>query len=513
MHDIYNRTAHTASPRAFPPTSGSSKLVQLSSFSISTSKAGKTSAASQLHSNFSPPRPTRTPSTNTLHGQNNKIKPTTATVVASRNKPSSVSSTTGILIEIPSPPLPRTFISPASSKVSLIRAARYSPQVVPALPSAVSAPPPAVSLSSTPKPIVVKAKTPPSKSNSVHENLVASPQQQQSSLDSIWEAIMQRFGVVSASSAELVGLRNLGNTCFMASIIQCLNGITPLVGLFLSGGYKRHINRDNPLGSKGLVTDSFADLVNTLWTSKEKVAAPSRFKSTISSFAPQFQGYEQHDAQEFLAFLLDAIHEDLNDARKGRQSIVKDEEDDESLPDETSTTYEATMYLSLPVPSRPFSTKPVTLDDCLTKFHEEENLDGSDCWFCSKCKQKRSATKKLSIQKLPSVLLVHLKRFSFQGPFGSKVDTVVDFPLENLNLTKYTQRVDQAPIYDLVAVSCHQGSLSGGHYTALVKRKREKSEDWYLFDDARVSKVDPASIVSRSAYILFYLRRPNKASL
>ena len=58
------------------------------------------------------------------------------------------------------------------------------------------------------------------------------------------------------------------------------------------------------------------------------------------------------------------------------------------------------------------------------------------------------------------------------------------------------------------------GSTAGGHYTAYVHRKFHDSRDWYLFDDARVSKVlDSASVVSRHAYILFYVRRSARASL
>lgn len=39
---------------------------------------------------------------------------------------------------------------------------------------------------------------------------------------------------------------------------------------------------------------------------------PRGFKANLSQFAPQFSGYQQHDSQEFLAFLLDGLHEDIN---------------------------------------------------------------------------------------------------------------------------------------------------------------------------------------------------------
>ena len=52
--------------------------------------------------------------------------------------------------------------------------------------------------------------------------------------------------------------------------------------MIVAGAYKKHINRENPLGSKGVVTESFADLTNALWTSKEKTVAPSRFKVQVA---------------------------------------------------------------------------------------------------------------------------------------------------------------------------------------------------------------------------------------
>lgn len=103
---------------------------------------------------------------------------------------------------------------------------------------------------------------------------------------------------------------------------------------------------------------------------------------------------------------------------------------------------------------------------------------------CPRCKTLRKATKTLSLSRLPPVLLIHLKRFSFKGPFTDKIEKQVDFPLKNLDLTNYmlpplppgvdrtgTQtyppedpRLQIPPYrYDLYAVTNHFGSLSSGH--------------------------------------------------
>lgn len=108
------------------------------------------------------------------------------------------------------------------------------------------------------------------------------------------------------------GLRNLGNTCFMNSALQCLSHTTDLVKYFLDKEWKVDKNEDNPLGSKGKLVDAFAELIFQLWNGKKGVVSPSRFKYEMGNFQNMFEGMSQHDSQEFLSHLLDGLHEDLN---------------------------------------------------------------------------------------------------------------------------------------------------------------------------------------------------------
>ena len=110
---------------------------------------------------------------------------------------------------------------------------------------------------------------------------------------------------------------------------------------------------------------------------------------------------------------------------------------------------------------------------------------------CPRCRTLRKAIKTLSLSRLPPVLLIHLKRFSFKGPFTDKIEKQVDFPLKSLDLTNYMlpplppgadrtgkqtyppedPRLQIPPYrYDLYAVTNHFGSLSSGHcaYSAFV---------------------------------------------
>ena len=86
------------------------------------------------------------------------------------------------------------------------------------------------------------------------------------------------------------------------------------------------------MGTKGVVAESFASLVNSMTKEQEPVYNPIRFKEVLESKAPQFRGNDQHDSQEFLAFLLDALHEDLNSAYANLKDTK--EYDNESIPDQ-----------------------------------------------------------------------------------------------------------------------------------------------------------------------------------
>lgn len=323
-------------------------------------------------------------------------------------------------------------------------------------------------------------------------------------------------------------------------------GKTELSALILTdGSYKKAINRVNPLGTQGALAEAFAQLVRVMWSEQYTFVSPVTFRDAISRFAPQFRGCDQHDSQEFLAFLLDGLHEDLNfvlhkpppvDMTPAREAeletlpqqiaSVKEwsiyrQRNDSLVVDwfqgqfrnkmtcltcgkvrnlswhpsgrnllgtdlirlpfalhQTSTTYNAFMYLSLPIPHGR-GIHRATLHQCLEAFVREEVMDKADAWHCPRCNKARKATKRLSISRLPQVLLIHLKRFSFKGPFTDKIDTQVTFPTMGLDLTNYMppplppgalqkgapiSQSQQPPyIYDLYGVTHHFGSLNTGH--------------------------------------------------
>lgn len=86
----------------------------------------------------------------------------------------------------------------------------------------------------------------------------------------------------------------------------------------VAGVYRNELNPDNPLGMGGKIADAFGQTVEVLWapSASHSSYTPRQLKWTTGRFAPQFAGYGQHDTQEFMAFLLDGLHEDLNRIKK-----------------------------------------------------------------------------------------------------------------------------------------------------------------------------------------------------
>nr|XP_006000774.1 PREDICTED: ubiquitin carboxyl-terminal hydrolase 15 isoform X5 [Latimeria chalumnae] len=148
----------------------------------------------------------------------------------------------------------------------------------------------------------------------------------------------------------------------------------------------------------------------------------------------------------------------------------------------------------------------VKLKDCIELFTTKEKLGAEDPWYCPNCKQHQQATKKLDLWSLPPVLVVHLKRFSYSRYMRDKLDTLVVFPITDLDMSEFLINPNAGPSrYNLIAVSNHYGGMGGGHYTAFAKNKDDTK--WYNFDDSSVSSASEDQIVSKAAYVLFYQRQ------
>ncbi|XP_044260745.1 ubiquitin carboxyl-terminal hydrolase 21 isoform X1 [Tribolium madens] len=342
----------------------------------------------------------------------------------------------------------------------------------------------------------------------------------------------------------LNGLKNIGNTCFMNSVIQCLSNTKTLLEYLLQDHYVNDINTTTS-AMKGALIKAFAEVIKKLWSQEasDRVVNTSSLKSQIQRFAPRFIGYAQQDAQEFLRYLLEGLHEDVNRVKEKPKPILT--EIDEKLTDSEksseswnrylrmdnskivdyfvgqlkstlkcthcghcSVTFDPFWDLSLPIPQR---AGQVRLAQCLDSFTREETLDGDEKPTCSKCKERRKCTKSFSIQKFPKILVIHLKRFSLAERFRGKLSVTVDFPLEGLDMSNYAADNITPCRYNLYAISNHSGTTYSGHYTAYCRHPYTKA--WHEYNDSRVSSISSKAIVSGEAYVLFYEQEGQKSHL
>jgi ubiquitin carboxyl-terminal hydrolase 4/11/15 len=195
-----------------------------------------------------------------------------------------------------------------------------------------------------------------------------------------------------SSQRGQTGLKNLGNTCFMNSALQCLSHTEELTKYFLLNKYLEEINKKNKYGSGGSIAKAYYELIKELWMGRQQYLSPWDFRQIFVGFVKQFAGFCQHDSHEMLAFMLDALHEDLNRVKEKPYFELKEKEITESEAEASnrwweshlsrensiivdlfhgqykskitcpqcnriSITYDPFMYLGLPIPQGQFKVQ------------------------------------------------------------------------------------------------------------------------------------------------------------
>ena len=331
----------------------------------------------------------------------------------------------------------------------------------------------------------------------------------------------------------LSGLTNLGNTCFLNSAMQVLSHTYELNDFLKMKTYKNKLN--NKYDSALLIEwDSLREL---LW--KENcIVSPFKFVKTFQKIAELkgqdiFTGFNQNDLPEFLIFIIDCFHNALSrEVNMSIEGVVQDEKDKIAVKcfERIKQMYEndyseiwklfygvhvsqlecietGEKFSMVPEPffiinlSIPTNNKFPTLVDCFDLYVKVEIMDGDNC--VEKRGKKVAANKNIMFWNFPDILVIDIKRFN---SMNRKNQVMVDFPLENLNLSKYVIGYEKNKyVYDLYGVCNHSGSVMGGHYTSFVKNANGK---WYHYNDTSVSEVGRIQqIVTPKAYCFFYRKQ------
>ena len=328
----------------------------------------------------------------------------------------------------------------------------------------------------------------------------------------------------------LCGIRNVGNTCYMNSVLQVLSNIPYLTKYFLENEY---LEERNVKSEHYSLMKAYRKVLEKLWENNSVVNAEIRhFKSVLDRTLTSFKGHDQHDANEFMVQFLDSLHEALKcEYEIDFEGEPENERDRlqlgankvfwkhyEKQHSKITELFSGQNYSKITTMETgeitekfdpfyqvclPINDETRTLRDCFKEYSKQIELTEDNKYYCSKKEGLVDATREDKFIKAPNVLIIVLKRFNMMGQKNGKY---IRFPLDDLSIKKYFVGYEKNQAkYKCIGVVNHMGSLSFGHYTAYARNIDNK---WYEYNDADVSTTSgEREIVSSKAYILVYLRK------
>ena len=340
----------------------------------------------------------------------------------------------------------------------------------------------------------------------------------------------------------LVGLNNIGATCYMNATLQCLSNTKKLTEYFL-----KEFKNDN---SNKIMTNEYYKVIKNLWNreNNNKSYSPNSFKEVLSKENPLFAGIQANDSKDLINFLIERFHQELNIVNINQDDLSQipaNQMNESSMLNafvidfrqkfnspisnffygilETRSqcqgckimkfNFQLYSFLEFPLEqvniffnnkmgkplySQNGKNSDINLYECFEYNRKIDLMNGENQMFCDQCNKLCDATYTTLIYSGPNYLIINLNRGK-----GAVYECKVIFP-EQLNILNYVTFTQGITVYELYAVICHLGPSSmSGHFVAYCKNSIDHK--WYLYNDAFVSLCTKSQQYNDGMpYILFY---------
>lgn len=334
------------------------------------------------------------------------------------------------------------------------------------------------------------------------------------------------------TSKGSVGIINMGNTCFAASVFQALRAIPELSAYILKNDMG--IECKDITSKEGQIVIAYKDLIKTLFSgSLGDVCRPAGFYDTLrdvvkNTIYEQFSQRIPNDAHEFTVYILDQLHEGMK-----REFNLKNKKITELTPSQkawytqfnksysplsdllfglerveyickncnnTSTKWE--VFNMIKVGFNQQGTTNFNINDML--INEMKHIDTIEDYQCDSCKERTTVDIYRGIWKLPHILIVVIRRFN---EIGNKEHTAVDISPKLYSseiFSKESPEPSKQNTYELISIVNHHGSHFGGHYTSAALNPVDS--EWYFYDDETVTPFNTQRLpeFGSNVYITIY---------
>jgi ubiquitin C-terminal hydrolase len=356
----------------------------------------------------------------------------------------------------------------------------------------------------------------------------------------------------------LSGLLNLGNTCYINTILQCLSHTNLFTNEILNDNkylkiIEQNINNNNFKLLQKKENSLFINyyiIIKLLWNNCS-IINPSNFCSLIFKLSNDLKRHQQGDAGEFFDFIINRIDEELSyqiDINKNNQntnnidSILK-KRIDKSINYYTSCLKQNDIYVFSFIKQNFYGLKntkvlcsecktitesfemflslqlhiedeidTISITDCLKNYIKKNILKNENSFYCKKCdKLVNRCYTWMKLWNTPNIMVIQLSRFINNNDITKKINNPVNINI-NINIktyidskyAKYLENNNTCFEYSLYASCCHTGSLNSGHYFAIINY----NDNWYKIDDNNVYLLNDIlsvyKLLNKYSYILFY---------